>query len=141
MHFDPEKPIIVQADPSDLVSTGVLSQHDNSGILNPVAFYSKKHFPAQCNSEIHDKQLQAIIRCFKEWRLNLDSTSHRTQVLSNHRDMEYFITAELLNRHQAHGSEFCSQFNFENKYPLGKQGGKPDNLTRRSSDLPKEEDE
>lgn len=50
------------------------------------------------------------------------------------------MTAKLLNRRQARWSEFLSRFDFI-AYRTGKQGGKPDALTRRSGDLPKEEDE
>jgi hypothetical protein len=39
-HFDPEKPIIEETDESEYVSAGMLSQHDNTGKLNPVTFYS-----------------------------------------------------------------------------------------------------
>jgi hypothetical protein len=60
-HFDPEKPIIVETDASDYVSAGILSQHNNTGKLHPVAFYSKKHSTAECNYEIYDKELLAVI--------------------------------------------------------------------------------
>ena len=51
-HFDYEKAIIVETDASDYVSAGVLSHPDNNGVLRPVAFFSKKHSPAECNYEI-----------------------------------------------------------------------------------------
>jgi hypothetical protein len=47
----------------------------------------------------------------------------------------------MLNRRQARWSEFLSRFNFKITYRPGKQGEKPDALTRRSEDLPKEGDE
>ena len=62
MHFDPEKKIVVEVDASDWVVGGVLSQHDDEGILRPVAFFSKKHSPAEVNYEIYDKELMAIVR-------------------------------------------------------------------------------
>ena len=65
-HFDPDKEIIVETDASDYVSAGVISQYDANGILHPVAFFSKKHSPAECNYEIYDKELMAIIHCIKE---------------------------------------------------------------------------
>lgn len=139
--FDPEMAIVVETDVSDYVSAGVLSQHDDEGVLHPVAFYSKKHSPAECNYEIYDKELLAVIRCFEEWRPHLESTGHQIHMLSEHRNLEYFMTSKLLNRRQARWSEFLSRFNFEIKYRSGKKGGKPDALTRRSGDLPKEGDE
>ena len=65
-HFDPNKEILVETNASDYVSTGVMSQHDSNSILHPVAFFFKKHTPAEYNYEIYDKELIAIICCFEE---------------------------------------------------------------------------
>jgi hypothetical protein len=139
--FDWEKDVILETDASDYVSAGVLSQYDDQGILHPVAFFSKKHSATECNYEIYDKELLAIIRCFEEWRPELEGTPSPVKVITDHRNLEYFTTTKLLNRRQARWSEFLSRFNFKILYRPGKQGGKPDALTRRSEDLPKEGDE
>jgi transposase InsO family protein len=138
--FDHDRDVIVETDASDYVSAGVLSQYDNDGILHPVAFFSKKHSPAECNYEIYDKELMAIVRAFEEWRPELQSVENPIQVLSDHKNLEYFTTTKLLNRRQARWSQFLSQFDFRIVYRPGKSGGKPDALTRRSGDLPKEGD-
>ena len=140
-HFDPDLEIVVETDASDYVSAGVLSQYDKDGVLHPVAFFSKKHLPAECNYEIYDKELMAIVRSFEEWRAELESSAHPIKVLSDHKNLEYFMSTKLLNRRQARWSEFLSRFNFRIVYRPGKAGGKPDALTRRSGDLPKEGDE
>ena len=75
MHFDPEKKIIVEVDASDWVVGGVLSQYDDEGVLRPVAFFSKKHSPAEINYEIYDKELMAIVRAFEEWRSELEGAA------------------------------------------------------------------
>ena len=139
-HFDYDREVVVETDVSDYVSAGVLFQYDDEGTLHPVAFYSKKHSPAECNYEIYDKELLAIVRVFEEWRPHLEGSSHPVQVLSNHKNLEYFMSTKLLNRRQARWSEFLSRFNFKILYRPGKQGAKPDALTRRSEDLPKEGD-
>jgi hypothetical protein len=64
--FDHDRDVIVETDASDYVSAGVLSQYDDDGILHPVAFFSKKHSPAECNYKIYDKELMAIVRAFEE---------------------------------------------------------------------------
>ncbi|KAI0991394.1 hypothetical protein K3495_g16793, partial [Podosphaera aphanis] len=56
-HFNPEKMIVVETDASDYVSAGILSQYDDAQKLRPVAYFSKKHSPAECNYEIYDKEL------------------------------------------------------------------------------------
>lgn len=139
--FDWTRDVIVETDASDYVSAGVLSQYDEEGILHPVAFFSKKHSVTECNYEIYDKELLAIIRCFEEWRPELEGTPSPIRVITDHRNLEYFTTTKLLNRRQARWSEFLSRFNFKIHYRPGKQGAKPDALTRRSEDLPKEGDE
>ncbi|KAH0607596.1 uncharacterized protein H6S33_002630 [Morchella sextelata] len=140
-HFDPDRRIVVETDASDYVSAGILSQRDDEGILHPVAFFSKKHSPVECNYEIYDKELLAIIRCFEEWRHHLEGAQFPIEVLSDHRNLEYFMSTKLLNRRQARWSEFLSHFDFVIQFRSGKQGAKPDALTRRSGDLPKEGDE
>ena len=91
----------METDASDNVSAGVLSQYGEGGLLHPIAFFSKKHSPAECNYEISDKELMAIIRCFEEWRAELRSTVNPIQVLSDHKNLEYFMTNKLLSRRQA----------------------------------------
>jgi len=139
-HFDYDCEIIVETDTLDYVSAGILSQYDDEGTLHPVAFYSKKHSPAECNYEIYDKELLAIVHAFEEWRPHLEGSSHPVQVLSDHKNLEYFMSTKLLNRRQARWSEFLSRFDFRIVYRPGKAGGKTDALTRRSRDLPKEGD-
>ncbi|KAH7483616.1 hypothetical protein FOMA001_g6895 [Fusarium oxysporum f. sp. matthiolae] len=139
--FDWTKDVILETDASDYVSAGVLSQYDDEGRLHPVAFFSKKHTATECNYEIYDKELMAIIRCFEEWRPELEGAPSPIKVITDHKNLEYFTTTKLLNRRQARWSEFLSRFNFQITYRPGKQGVKPDALTRRSEDLPKEGDE
>ena len=131
----------METDASDYVSAGILSQYGIDGILHPVAYFSKKHLPAECNYEIHDKELMAIVRAFEEWRPNLESAKGVIEVLADHENLDYFTTTKLLNQRQAWCSEFLSRFNFKIKYRPGKARGKPDALTRRSGDLPKGGDE
>jgi hypothetical protein len=66
-HFDHEKEVFIETDASDCVSAGVLSQREDEGVLYPVAYFSKKHSPAECNYDIYDKQLMAIIKALEEW--------------------------------------------------------------------------
>ena len=58
--------MILETDSSNFVSARVLSQYDDSGVLHPVAFFSKKHTATEYNYEIYDKELLAIVRCFEE---------------------------------------------------------------------------
>ena len=135
-HFDPDKETIVETDASDYVSGGILSQYDDDQVLRPVAFFSKKHNPAECNYEIYDKELMAIVRAFEAWRPELEGAAFPVKVITDHKNLEYFATTKQLSQRQARWSEFLSRFDFKIVYRPGKQGVKPDALTRRSGDLP-----
>jgi hypothetical protein len=95
--FDPDHDVIVETDASDYISAVVLSVYDDDGILHLVTYFSKKHFPAECNYEIYDKELMAIVRAFEEWRPELQSVINPIHVLSDHKNLEYFTMTKLLN--------------------------------------------
>jgi hypothetical protein len=101
-----------------------------------VAFLSKKMTPAEWNYEIYDKELLAIVLAFEEWRFELAGTKDVVKVLSDHQALQTFMESKRLNRCQAQWAEFLAEFNFRIKYRPGKQGTKPDALTRRPGDLP-----
>ena len=141
-HFDYEKECIVETDASDNVSAGVLSQYSSEdGKLYPVAFFSRKHSPQEINYKIYDKELLAIIKTFEEWRPMLEEAGLSIKIFTDHRNLQYFMTTKQLSRRQARWSEYLSRFNFIIQFRPGKLGGKPNALTRRSGDLPKEGDE
>ena len=131
----------METDASHYVSPGILCQRNKESTLHTVELFSKKHSPAEYNYEIYNKELLAIIRYFEEWRLELESTAYPIQVLSDYKNLEYFMSTKLLNCRQARWSEFPSRFNFQIEYRPGKANGKPAALTRRSGDLPQEGDE
>jgi hypothetical protein len=96
-----DRDVIVETDASDYVSAGVLSEYDDNGILHPVAYFSKKHSPVECDYEIYDKEPMAIIRAFEEWRPELQSVINPIHVLSDHKNLQYFTMTKLLNQRQA----------------------------------------
>ena len=65
-HYDSNREIVVEIDASDFVSEGILSQYDEQGELHPIAYFFKKHNPAEYNYEIYNKELMIIIRAFEE---------------------------------------------------------------------------
>ena len=66
-HFNFTKKSILKTNTSDWVVGGILSQYDDDGVLRPVVYFSSKYSPAECNYEIYDKELLAIIKCLEEW--------------------------------------------------------------------------
>ena len=97
-HFDPERPTVLEADASDFALGAIVSQiAPDDGKLHPVAFYSRTFGPAELNYEIYDKKLIAIIRCFEKWHAELEGSPHVIEVLSDHKNLEYFMFTKLLS--------------------------------------------
>jgi hypothetical protein len=70
-------------DTCNYVSASVLSQYDDDNVLHPMAYFSKKHSPTECNYEMYDKELMAIIQAFEEWLPELQSVINPIHVLSD----------------------------------------------------------
>jgi hypothetical protein len=85
---------------------------------------------AELNYDIYVKELLAIFTAFKEWRHYLEGPELPIKVITNHKNLEYFVTTKLLTRCQARWSEYLSDFDFTIRYCPGKQGGKPNALAR-----------
>jgi len=64
-HFDQNRETILETDSFDYVNDGILSQYDDEETLHSMIYYSKNLSSAECNCEIYDKKLLAIIRVFE----------------------------------------------------------------------------
>ncbi|KAH6581811.1 hypothetical protein BASA61_008883 [Batrachochytrium salamandrivorans] len=130
-HADETKEFLVEVDASDFAVAGVLSQYDVQKQLRPVAFFSRQMVPAERNYEIYDKELLAVTVCLKEWRHFLQNSVHPFTILTDHKNLEFFMTSKQLTRRQARWSELLSEFTFRLSYRPGSHNGKADHLSRR----------
>ena len=134
--WDPERDTRVEPDASGWAVGGVLSQWDSVQGWRPVAFYSEKHLPAECNYDIHDKELLAIIKCVSEWNSELRGLTKPFTILTDHRNLEPFTKKKKLSERQVRWSALLSQFCFKIEYRPGKEAVVPDALSRREQDVP-----
>jgi Integrase zinc binding domain/RNase H-like domain found in reverse transcriptase len=81
----------------------------------------------------------AIYEAFKAWRHYLEGTEILIDVVTDHKNLEYFCTTRILSRRQARWSTFLSRFNMVIRFRPGRLGTKPDALTRQPDLYPKGE--
>jgi RNase H-like domain found in reverse transcriptase len=129
-HWVPDQPLVVETDASDYALGAILSMFDTSGELHPVVFHSRMFSGAKLNYDVQEKELLAIFEVFKLWRHYLEGSALPIDVVTDHKNLEYFSTTKLLTQRQAQWSEFLSQFNLVIRFRPGKLGTKPDALTR-----------
>jgi len=130
----------VETDASDYAVTGILSITCADGEIRLVAYYSWTLTAPELNYDTHDKELLAIFEAFWNWCHYLEGSASPIDVVTDHKNLEYFSTSKVLSRRQAWWSEFLSQFNLVIHFCPGKLGAKPDALTRRWDVYPKEGD-
>ena len=92
----------METDSSDYVSSGVFSQLGKNRLLYLVVFFFKNLNPAEYNYEIYDKELLAIIRCFEQWKPELEAKKIPIKVTKDHKSLEYCMTTKKLLKQQAH---------------------------------------
>jgi predicted aspartyl protease len=136
VQFNPDADTIVETDSSGWCIGGTLLQLQPSGMFHPCGFYSKKNSPAECNYEIYDKEMLAIVRCLENWDSDLRSV-REFQVRTDHKNLEYFMTARKLTERQMRWSLTLSKYNFTIMYIPGKENVRADALSRRDQDMPK----
>jgi len=139
-YFKPGRPLLVETDASQYLCSGILSQQDENGKWKPIAYRSKKMKPAECNYDVHDKDLLAIVQALKELRQYLKGSGQHFRVLTDYQNLIRFTTTKEVTGRQIRSSEDLSGFDFKIEYRPGKEGGKPDALTRRKEDMPQEGD-
>jgi len=128
---DIDKEIRVEADASDYATGGVLSTKCEDGKWRPVAFISKLLNVTERNYEIHDKEMLAVIRCLEAWRHYLEGAKLEFEIWIDHKNLQYFMTSQKLNRRQVRWTLYLLRFNFTLKHIPGKSMEKADGLSRR----------
>src|ERR1700723_4073617 len=109
-HWIPDTPIIVETDASDYAIAAILSIALLDGEIHPVAFHSRTLTSPELNYDTHDKEPLAIFEAFRKWRHYLEGSGSPVDVVTDHKNLEYFSTTKLLTRRQARWSEF--QFSY-----------------------------
>jgi hypothetical protein len=138
IHPDFSKPFFLESDASDYALGAILFQNGNDGRLHPVIFHSRNFTTVEINYEIYNKKRLAIVDSFQELRHFLEGVVYPITVYTDHKNLEYFMSAQVLNRHQTRWNISLSRFNFMIMYRPGSQQGRSDALSRRSYLAPKE---
>ena len=95
-----DKKIRVEADASEYAIGEVLSIKYKNEKWRPVVFISKSLNKTERNYEIHNREMLVIIRCLEEWRHLLEGIQDRFEIWSDHKNLEYFMSSQKLNRRQ-----------------------------------------
>ena len=128
---DLDKELRVKADALNYATEGVLSIKCSNELWRPVTFISKSLSDTERNYKIHNKKMLAVVKCLEAWRYFLEETTIKFEIWIDHKNLEYFIKVQKLNRRQARWALYLSRFDFTLKHVLESKMGKVDSLSRR----------
>ena len=129
--LDLDREFRIKADTSNFATGEVLSVKGKDNKWRPVAYISKLLNKTERNYEIHNKEMLVIICCLEAWRHFLEGMRSKFEVWTNHKNLEYFMTNQKLNRQQAQWALYLFRFDFVLKHISGSKIGKADRLSRR----------
>src|SRR6266540_1334427 len=96
-HWIPDRLIVIETDASNYALVAILSIVTEDDQLHPIAFHSGSFSASKLNYNVHDKELFTIYRAFNIWRHYLEGSAAPIDVITDHKNLEYFAMTKLLN--------------------------------------------
>ena len=127
-HYNLDYKIVIKTDISDYMFKNILSQYNENEVLHLVVYFLKKHNSVKYNYEIYNKKFMIIIHVFKEWYSELEGFIFSIKIITDHKNLKYFIFIKQFSHHQVHWSEFLFHFNYYIIYCSDKAESKSDTL-------------
>src|SRR6266446_283802 len=90
----------LECDTSNFATGAVLSQVQADGMHQPITFMSKGFSDVECNYQIHNKEMLAIMHALDEWHHFLEGTTEKFEILMDHWNLAYFQDTQKLNHWQ-----------------------------------------
>jgi len=66
--------------------------------IHPIAFYSQTFSAPELNYDVHNKELLVISKAFKIWRQYLEGSASPIDVVTDHKNLEYFSTTKIVRK-------------------------------------------
>ncbi len=101
----------METDASNYAIAAILSIYLEDGKIHLIAFLFRSFHNAKLNYDTHDKELLAIFKAFKYQCHYLEGSVEPVDIVTDHKNLEYFSTTKILTWQQVQWSEYLSQFN------------------------------
>jgi hypothetical protein len=135
--YDENLPIEVWTDASDKATAAAVHHRYDCGHTRPIGFHSGKLNPAERNYTTHDKELLAIVRCFKAFHAWFHGSPEPIKVWSDHKALRHFLETTKLTQRHARWAEMLGEYRFTIEHVAGKDNQAADALSRKWGSDPK----
>jgi hypothetical protein len=120
----------IEVDASGFAFRAVLIQRGKDNKKHPVAYYSAMAIEAECNYDIYDLELLAIVKACRHWRPYLAGSPHKVIIHTDHTNLQYWRQPHKISRRIAREVLELSEFDIELHHIPGKSNGRADALSR-----------
>ena len=77
-----------------------------------MGYHSKTFNEAECNYDIHDHELLAIVRGLDNWQHLLAGSPHPITILTDHKNLQYYCQPHCISRRVARYLPRLADYNF-----------------------------
>ena len=125
------QPFELKVDALGFAIGAVLMQKGGDNRRHPVGFYLTTLTQAECNYDIYDLELLAIVMALRHWRPLLAGSPHKIKVFSDHMNLQYWRDPQKISRRVAHEVLELTDYDIEIHHLKGSANGQADALSRR----------
>ena len=100
-YWVPNTQLIVETDALDYALAAIISIVNEENEVHLVVFHSYTFTTVELNYNTYDKKLLAIFEAFKIWQHYLEGPAYSIDIVTNHKNLEYFPTTKVLTQGQA----------------------------------------
>jgi len=90
MHWVLDVQLVIETNALDYARATILSIMTKDNEIYPIAFYSRTFSTPELNYDIYNKELLTIFEAFKIWQHYLKSSASLINVVTDHKNLEYF---------------------------------------------------
>ena len=95
-HWIPNVQLIMKTDALDYTLVAIFSIVNEENEVHLVTFHSYTFTVAELNYDIYNKELLAIFKALKIWQYYLEGLVYLIDVVTDHKNLEYFSTTKML---------------------------------------------
>ena len=88
-------------DASQYTLGAILYQRNDGGKLQAVRYYSQTLNPAECNYDVYDQELLAVVCALAHWRHLLLGAKHQVTVWTDHNNLTFYQHPQTISSHVA----------------------------------------
>jgi len=96
IHWVLDAQLVMETDASDYALAAILSIMTKDNEIHPVAFHTWMFSALELNYNVHNKELLAIFEAFKIWQHYLERSASLINIVTDHKNLEYFLTTKVL---------------------------------------------